>query len=397
MRNRLAVCVPTKDNHENVRLVLDQCISNYQKYGIDIYYYDSSIGTETKEVVCEYSREFSNIFYCSAPKNYCYGEKIDYIFGDLNLKNYDYIWPIKDRAYCNEKMLQRIIDGCDDDCDIVFPVNTSSHEGIFNMVSATEFYGRYAVQATSLESAIYRRQTMLNEYLHGTIYNYDKPLWDFWHYRYLFTRLQEVIKPCIRIIAESDAQLLNVPKRTSYWEKDIFVVWKDYWINVNEALPENYDIYKPFVIKNTASIVQIFGGRDRLIQLHNNGILTSKNLPFILDRWELVSDVPKHVVKQIAEDNYDIFHDPTQLCSVNEVGQILQEIHTLLYRGIGLNDIPIDDIERLVLTEVMNEVKYSKEKKRLMCGSVKDICDYIRNGDMKDAMKYVQMLFMFVQ
>lgn len=397
MKNRLAVCVPTKDNHENVSRVLDKNIFYYQKYDIDVYYYDSSIGTETKEIVDEYSRNYSNVFYNQTSQNLSYGEKVDYIFGDERLKKYRYIWPIKDRAYCNEKMLQMIIDGCDDECDIVFPVNTNIHKGAFDMCSAVEFYGNYAVQATSLESTIYRRKTMLDGYLSKEIYNYDRSLWDFWHYRHLFERLEHISKPKIRIIDKEEALLLNMPKSASYWDKDIFIVWKDYWINVNESLPEIYGIYKPYVIKNTASIKQIFGGRDRLLQLHSDGILMSDNLPCILDRWELVSDVPKHVVKQIAEDNYDIFHDPTQLCSVNEVGQILQEIHTLLYRGIGLNDIPIDDIEKLVLTEVMNEVKYSEEKKRLMCGSVKDICDYMRNGDMKDAMKYVQMLFMFVQ
>lgn len=307
MMGKLAICVPTLNRTDVVEEVLAYCAGYLKKYDVDIYYYDSGEKNDLQRIVGEYRCAGYSIYYVEVPADYMYGDKIDYIFaGKGRDKDYDYIWPIKDRNIPNERMLELVLERCDGKSDIVVSLTLGNiYEGEkFNFNSPIDLYRYFARQITSLETVVYNTRTMFDDYVFGDSKKCSKAKNDFWHYWYVFNKLAQIDEPLIAVVSREGAINMHssVPSGNN-WRKRIFDVWIEEFIRINYELPDIYSVYKTKVIKDTVSIPELLGTEQNFIELHNEGILTAEVFKKYECFWEFVTNVPIEVISRIAFDS----------------------------------------------------------------------------------------------
>ena len=303
--SKLAICVPTYNRADVVEEILLYSAEYLKKHDVDIYYYDSGDNRDVEAIVDKHNQNgHNNVYYVRVPSDYLYGDKIDLIYSGEGLKKeYDYIWPIKERIIPNERMLELVLARCDGEADAIISLTLGDiYEGdTFNFYSPVDLYRYFGKQTTSLETAIYNTKTMLGDYVFGESKNSDKYKNDFWHYWFLYDRLAKLENPVIAVVSKDDAYNMqsSVPAGNN-WRKRIFEVWIEEFIKINFELPDLYSAYKTKVIKDTVSIEDLLGKRDTFVELYNEGILTAEVFDKYKDFWAFVTDVPVEEIKKIS-------------------------------------------------------------------------------------------------
>ena len=305
--DRLAICVPTYDHPQVVEQIICYCAGYLKENGVDIYYYDSSTDDRTKQIIKDMNdKGFDNIYHIPVSSDLDYGQKIDLIFSGQGLeKDYDYIWPVKDRAIFNEYMVRLVMDrlsgGLEPDV-----VVTLMSEDIFagyyiDIDSPVELYKLFGKQTTSLGTVIYNRNTILKDYIYGDSVKAPKYRRDFWHYDFLYKKMAEMPKVVISIISKKGAgSAESGAAQGSGWQKSIWEIWIEEWIQQNYDLPDIYSPYKLLVIKDTTSISEILGDRETFVKLYEDGLLTKEIYEKYADMWCFVTDVPTGEIEKIA-------------------------------------------------------------------------------------------------
>ncbi len=305
---KLAICVPTLGNRPVVEEVLSYSIDYLTKYGVDIYYYDSGRSSDVKDVIEGFdAKGYSNIFHVPLDRKTSYGEKIDLIYSGYALeKEYEYIWPIKDRVICNEDMLQLVLRRCKAGVDIVISLSLGDifEEDHIDNVLPMEIYGLFAKQTTSLETVIYNRKTVLGNYAFGDSKTAPKYQNDFWHYRFIYNTLAQMPSPIVSVISKDGAYNMrsSIPQESG-WVDRALEVWIDEWVRINYELPDIYSPLKAKAIKDTTSIDELLGNKEIFVTLHERGVLNEKTYEKYKDMWEFVTTVPKEEIKSIALGN----------------------------------------------------------------------------------------------
>lgn len=379
----IAICVPTYNHPDVVEDVLEKSIDTYRTYGIDVYYFDSSEQKDTKNVIEKYRMlGYDNLFYVSIDSELGPHIKIELMFEGIGLeKQYDFIWPAKDRVYFPQSTLERVLDAGAREYDVIFleAVNSSSNlEMLYE--EPVEFYNDWGWLATSMDGVIYNKKKMLlgftREQFEKEVKGYHNIYWA--AFVCLFKNLAVGKRKIMALGLENDALIRGSSLGKSTWEKLTFTVWKDYWVAVNEELPSCYDKYKAKVIKQTTTLPWIIGSTSRLVHLHEAGVLTPDTFEDIIVDWDKVSDVPVNVVRQIAWGEFDIYHNLGLFKkNTNKSIAVLADLVEVIRNGsMTLDEIPFDDIKQIIKFE-MNFKRYSEEKMCIVIGSVSDIENYI--------------------
>lgn len=300
---KIAVCIPTYNHPDTVKDVLNQCIYDYNDYGVDIFYFDGSSDDKTKNVVDDFIRKgFPNLFYFHVEdKNG--EERFNMIMSaEGSLSEYEYIWYAKDRSFCLEDSLKKIFEIAERHPDIIFfgmLAKFSCDELVYD--NSVEFYRDWGWLATSMDVTIVRRETLLNKFYRNKYQN------EYWrHFMLIFNELANLEKVHIVVLNSQCARLFNSNLTKSMWTGKVFKIWIDEWISANENLNEIYHVYMNKIIKMATSLPWILGGEERLMELHELGVLHPECLDGIQKYWERVSDVPFDIVRQIAEGNYNL-------------------------------------------------------------------------------------------
>lgn len=304
----LAICVPTynSNNAKIVEDVLTNSIDYLQRNNIDIYYYDSSKNNYIEELVIRMNEAgYDNVYCIKLPSEMTYGEKIDYIFSGAGLqKDYDYLWPIKDRTIPNEFRLLLALLQCDGKSDVVISLNWGDifERNFLVLNSPVELYKHFAAPTTSLGTAIYNRKTMFDDYTYGVCGTLDKAKNDFWQYWYLYYKLSKMTDPRITVVSRSGAcDYAGTGAVPSYWHNRIFEVWIDEFVKVNFDLPEMYNSHKVHAIKGTTAIRELLGKKETFMKLHEKGIFTYEVYEKYKDVWSFVTNIPVEELKMICE------------------------------------------------------------------------------------------------
>lgn len=304
---KLAICVATVGKIQAVEEVLKYSIGYLNQYDVDIYYYDSGRGKEIKELIERIKSEgYGNIYHIPVDFNFSYGEKIDLIYSGYGLvKDYEYIWPIKDRVICNELMLKLVLKRCERRADIIVSLSLGEifESDSIDITSPVELYSVFAKQTTSLETVIYNRHTMLRGYRFGESKNAPKHQNDFWHYHFIYNNLAKMENPIIGIVSKDGAYNMrsSVPQESG-WINRALEVWIDEWVRINFELPDIYTPYKAKAIKDTTSLDELLGNMDIFIKLHEQGILNKETYNRYEDMWEFVTPISKDEIRRIALD-----------------------------------------------------------------------------------------------
>ena len=120
----MVVCIPTYEHPEVVQEVLENCAETYHRYGLDVYYYDSSRDTRTRDVIEAYQKKgYDNLFYfhmAPEPELLVIDKLEKIIMMDGISKSYDYMWFLRDRCWCEEKTIKLIYQATEKMHDLIF-------------------------------------------------------------------------------------------------------------------------------------------------------------------------------------------------------------------------------------------------------------------------------------
>lgn len=383
---KLVICAFCYNDSEHVRFVLKNALEGYKKFGIDVYYYDSSDNNIIEDIIKKYQDQgYDNLYYIKFDQPVV--NKISYFFLGHGLQDeYEYYWPIKARAYLPEEYLPELMSALDNVYDLIH----INHYHIFSETSMTKdicmFYSHYGWAATSLDISIYRKASMLSDISSSEdMFTPTKdPLMSYFHFYLMFSKLASINEPKIYIY---NACMENAPMYTLRYEDDIFHIWKDDWIAVNDMLPDIYSPYKDKVIKEAAGKPWLIAYIPRLIQLHEKGILVPETLEDVLKNWRRISDIPRRTVEDIAYGNYQYdIHDVSLLFPEYDNSEIKTYIKLWQYlknRQITPNELPVDEIADLLTKRVME--RFSKKIRILSgivsAGSINDLARYMTSPE----------------
>lgn len=366
--NKMVVCIPTYEHPEVVQEVLENCVETYHRYGLDVYYYDSSRDTRTRDVIEAYQKKgYDNLYYfhmAPEPELLVIDKLEKIIMMDGISKSYDYMWFLRDRCWCEEKTIKLIYQATEKMHDLIFldVGHTNSQIELSICENANEFYHRCGDYATSMDTTIYNVKTMLNNYLDMEDFNkrhgdYRK---GFLQFLIIFEQLAKKARPNICLLAGKNITIFHSHVAGSGWHEERILIWGKYWIQANEALPGCYT-EKNKVIKCTASLPWLLGDINALLNLHDRGILTPEYYEEIKEFWERVSDIPLEILRQIAYGEYNIFSDPLLLKSEasSTMRTFLQAYEAVISGQLDIQAIPWKELLNVIRQQVLTDKRNS--------------------------------------
>lgn len=297
----IALCILTH-NHGDVLLETSaRYFEVLAKYGVDIYLYDSSEDDKTKNLVMAWGiRGLSNVYYLDCRFIENGDEKLLAVLQGAGLdKEYDYIWPCKDRIIIKESYLQRIIQALEERPDAIIAASpTDSYTGripAFKEVytNPVELFRDLGATSTSWDSVIFRLEMLkgIDWDRYEQEYGISKDL-PFNQTVTLFARLAELENPKVLFVPVHYGERVFHKSAASGWTPITVQLWGVKWPAAIRRLPALYDAEKEHVIKVETMHPMIFGSMDTLIFLKMKDYLTRENFELIREDFEKMSDFP---------------------------------------------------------------------------------------------------------
>lgn len=355
--NKMVVCIPTYENPNVVEDVLSHCAETYKRYGLDVYYFDSSKDNKTKYVIEKYQRKgYDNLYYIHIDSERPVVKKFEDIFLMRYLKKeYSYMWYLRDRCWCEEITLLLMYRAVTEKHDLIFfdIGHRESSAEVSYCQNADEFYHRCGDYATSMDATIYNVNSMLRE-------NFD--LWeftnkyqegsrkDFYHFLVIFNQLAKKRVPDICLLAGERVTILHSALGHSSWNEQRFCVWGQHWIQANEMLPACYT-QRDEIIKRTASFPWILGDVNILVDMQQRGILTLDKYVEIKVFWKRVSTIPLEILRVVASGEYYEYFSPLQLKYGNSDNlKLLIQIYKAILDGkMQIDKVPLKKMEDMIV------------------------------------------------
>ena len=314
MKYSLACCYLTHNHPEVVKEILDRCLKAYADHDIDICMYDDSDDDATKNLVEQYIAEgASNLYYVDIHEAQSGDHKHYLLMQGYGLpKDYDYIWPSKDRVCFESSYLDNLCAAIDEGHDVIigncegsrWDVGINVLQDVYN--DPVEFYRKYAVVSTNWEALIRKRDTMLNpidwaeyekKYKVGGDCNFNQTIT-------LFARLSEMKKCSMRICRYTYEERFISQLDHSSWGNMLFELWIDRWVSANFSLPNIYDKYKAEAIKSETNLTELFGSVERFIYFKEDGLYNKEIFEKYKDIWPFVTEIPPQYLRMIADNDY---------------------------------------------------------------------------------------------
>ena len=314
MKYSVACCFLTHNHPDIVEEILTRCLKVYAEHGIDICVYDDSDDYKTGQVVEKFIFEgAANLFYVDIHTAVNGDHKYCLILQGYGLpRDYDYIWPCKDRVCFDASYINRICTAIDEGHDVVMGYNEKTRWDVGIKVmqdvysDPVELYRRYASSSTDWEALIRRRDTMLipidwetyeRLYGVGSDCNFNQTLT-------LYARLSEMDACSVKICRYSYEERFISKKGGSSWRDRMFQLWIDRWCHSNYLLPSIYDRYKAEAIKSETNLVALFGSVDNFIKYREAGLFDINVFTKYKDIWEYVTEIPPEYLRMIASNDY---------------------------------------------------------------------------------------------
>lgn len=391
----IALAIPTYHHPEAVQEILSLTAQYLYDLHIDVYYYDGSSDTKTKEVVESFrDKGFTNLYHLHFPED---NTRAAMIFkGRGMIREYDYIWPSKDRCMFTDEVIAAVIEALEEEPDVLCLNQTFAYRGIQKRVyhEPTEFYNVHGWIATSINTIIFKKSSMIGsfeDWIYPELFN---P-----YYNHLFHTLARMDKMDICVLYGDHIMIHNYNNVSSQWENRVFQVWKEDWIKANDMLPECYAPYKDSVIKTTASLPWLLGDVERLREFYDKGLLTPEKMPQVEPNWERVSDVPLEIVREIAAGTYDFAHDTRRVVSETEFTDMTISILKMLSAGrMNTAQIPWDAFQNYIHNRLQTKVRMNIEEIaqiQYTLGNLKYLCEE-QPDNLERTLHIVQIILVFL-
>lgn len=291
---KLAICVPTYNRPEMIQEMLIRCAGIYKKFETDVYFYDSSDNSETKNIVLEYIENFNNLFYRTVPATIHSNIKVLNIYQEFTASlEYEYLWICPDYIQLTEEGAECIRQMCEKEFDICV-LNYRDVEGIGEKIysDVNSFFVDCAWHMTSYMATIIRIHSFLHIDWKGflTKYTVSKRI-NHSHVALYFeqsVRLSEF--KAIHIPFMAGQMRVSSYRGESYWKEDIFYIWCDCWPDTIRALPAQYN-NKNIVIKKLGVNSGMFSW-DNFVKLRRSCIFNQYIFERYKGEWRHLTNVP---------------------------------------------------------------------------------------------------------
>ena len=226
-------------------------------------------------------------------------------------KQYDYIWPNKDRSYVTMETAHKIQEESINGYDCIFlgcwfPMSSEMRENK-PVCTNIEFFREFGWLTTSWDTSIISTKLLQNDidwldfekkYNLGIHNPFNQVM-------VVFGGLALKNDASIRVLNHKEAQIRNNPSAESSWRRLTFELWGKKWPKAINMLPECYNLYKQKEIKEQGMLPHIFGSVDNLIGLERENILTYDVWHEFNEKWHELSDIPPKYIEKILEHDYD--------------------------------------------------------------------------------------------
>jgi hypothetical protein len=314
MEHNIAFCVMTYNHPDTVEEVLSHTVELYDRYGIDIYYFDASETDATKTVVESYIQNHAgNLYYISTTLSL--EDRMSWaLSGKCLKKHYDYIFLIKDRAYFDEITIKKLHEEAGKHYDVIlmppchWPLDIYPQPEPEVYTDPTAFFRDYGTHTTNLETVLFNYDTMLKDVDWKEFRDryFIDDVCDFLQVLVLFTGLTRLNNPRMRVLREREVLRLASNLSGSGWATKVFDVWALEWAAAVDMLPECYDEYKPYVKKRQTMQEYIFGSPNQLVWYAREKILTRQVAQQVKDIWSDLSDIPYECLEYIVDDRQEL-------------------------------------------------------------------------------------------
>ena len=390
----IAIGICTYHHPDAVYDILGRSVQDLFDRHIDVYYYDGSDDNETGEIIESYrSMGYTNLYHLHLPDN---PDRFKMVFtGEGMQRKYDFIWPCKDRCMFSKDALDTVLECINENPDAVILTLRDCKDILKKQYhDASLLYRDHACMATSINTVIYQRESILGsfqDWIYPTVFNA--------YYSHFFHTIAQKKDLNVYAIYGETIAIYDSDLAVSSWENNIFKVWKDDWIKVNELLPDCYAPYRAGVIKQAATIPKMFGDVERLQELHEKGILVPERMPEVEQNWEMVSNVPIDIVAEIAAGVYDQAHDMRRISSSDEFLNLTISIHHMIKNGqMDGHQIPWQSIKDYLSGRLIKKKSFSRLNIPLIVGTISDL-EKLSGENLDDAEKnanYLQVVIDFL-
>lgn len=300
---KLAICVPTYNRPNVVQEFIAKCLSMYQKYGIDVYIYDSSEGTETEEIVEKNISVYSNLSYIHMDSSVHSNMKVYNIYQHFqNGALYKYIWVCSDSIRWAEAVIKAVSENLEKEYDMLV-VNYRDVENIGTRVydDKNEFFVDCGWHMTLYGAAIIKIETVLKnvdwEYM---IARYTIPeRINHSHVALYFEQLSKMASfKILHMSVESNQLVPSTLKRKSGWYDQTFFVWCTCWPSAINALPDCYQ-NKEVVIKKSNVYSKVLG-LNNIVDLRDANIYSLKVYKQYKREWKNLTNVNQAILFLVA-------------------------------------------------------------------------------------------------
>ena len=312
MTHNIACCYLTHNHPDVVKRVLGKVLTSYDENGIDIYMYDSSTSDDTKEYIDKLiAGGAKNLFYVPVDAGIGGdGKMLEVLKGHGLQKEYDYIWPNKDRSYVTKATAGLIQAESHKNYQCLYidtRIPTASVRRDYKPVyGREEFFREFGWLTTSWETMIIHADLLLHtitwdifeaQYALGGQQNFNQSLT-------VFGGLALVDDAKVRVLSYREAELRNDFSTSSDWIIATFLLWGERWPKAINSLPACYDADKEKVIKDGNMHPNVFGSVDNLILLEQKGCLNTEVWNRYRAQWDKLSDIPVRYVEAVLARDY---------------------------------------------------------------------------------------------
>ncbi len=299
----VALCIPTYQRHECVGEFLKEYAGYYQKYDIDIYYYDSSPDDKTFSVVKKFSDKMQDLYYVRMPVEMHSNKKVYKIFQQYGLKKkYDFIWVCNDAIRYSEKALFKIMEKVDDSYDIIEPDYDDVEQlGIKEYENYNLYLEECAWKLTLYGAALLNVNTLLSD-VNWEIYEkkfLKSEVINFSHVSLYFNRIAEMNNfRALHIPIENKEFKSSMYKKKPGWHNDTLFILCESWVKTIERLPDCYMTKKEAMRK--PGMFTVFQSEKLFQRLKIEGILDVSKFFKYRKKWKKVCNIPPEKIFLIS-------------------------------------------------------------------------------------------------
>lgn len=239
--NKVAVCIPTYNRADEIRVVLEKELDFLQRHGVDVHIFDSSETEETKKVTTAYSGH-RNLYYHAINSSVSSNAKVFHIYQEY-AGRYEYIWVIHDHTVFTEEALCYILDRIEDNIGYYFLKIQSQAFGWEDVVDLEKLLYETAWLSGRFGTVILRSDIFLKnvDWEYFTHKYLTEKMWNYSHIGFYFERASQIANFKARIISFPRDLFSDISRNQKIgWYQDSIRICLECWGEIISSLPESY-------------------------------------------------------------------------------------------------------------------------------------------------------------